>query len=83
MVKELLIFPIIQRTVNTRTAIYGYFLTSTQLPMVLADYAVNLPVPPMAVIGAIILICFGLGCVMGTLPLVFITVPIFAPVVVV
>ena len=29
----------------------------------------------------IILICFGLGCVMGTLPLVFITVPIFAPVV--
>jgi tripartite ATP-independent transporter DctM subunit len=63
------------------TAIYGYFLTSTQLPMELADYAVNLPVPPVAVIGAIILICFGLGCVMGTLPLVFITVPIFAPVV--
>jgi C4-dicarboxylate transporter DctM subunit len=63
------------------TAIYGYFLTSTQLPMVLADYATNLPVSPMAVIAAIILICFGLGCVMGTLPLVFITVPIFAPVV--
>ena len=63
------------------TAIYGYFLTSTQLPMVLADYAVNLAVPPVAVIGAIIAICFGLGCVMGTLPLVFITVPIFAPVV--
>ena len=63
------------------TAIYGYFLTFTQLPMVLADYAVNLAVPPVAVIGAIIAICFGLGCVMGTLPLVFITVPIFAPVV--
>jgi tripartite ATP-independent transporter DctM subunit len=63
------------------TAIYGYFLTSTQLPMQLADYATTLPVPPVAVIGAIILICFGLGCVMGTLPLVFITVPIFAPVV--
>lgn len=63
------------------TAIYGYFLTSTQLPMVLADYATNLPVSPMAVIAVIILICFGLGCVMGTLPLVFITVPIFAPVV--
>jgi tripartite ATP-independent transporter DctM subunit len=63
------------------TAIYGYFLTSTQLPMELASYATNLPVPPVAIIGAIILICFGLGCVMGTLPLVFITVPIFAPVV--
>lgn len=63
------------------TAIYGYFLTSTQLPMALASYATNLDVPPVFVVGAIIAICFGLGCVMGTLPLVFITVPIFAPVV--
>ncbi len=63
------------------TAIYGYFLTSTQLPMALASYATNLQVPPVFVVGMIILICFGLGCVMGTLPLVFITVPIFAPVV--
>ena len=63
------------------TAIYGYFLTSTQLPMELANYATNLAISPMAIIGAIVLICFGLGCIMGTLPLVFITVPIFAPVV--
>jgi len=63
------------------TAIYGYFLTSTQLPMELANFTVGLDVPPFAIIFAIVLICFGLGCVMGTLPLVFITVPIFAPVV--
>lgn len=63
------------------TAIYGYFLTSTQLPMELANYATELAVPPVAIIAAIVAICFGLGCVMGTLPLVFITVPIFAPVV--
>ncbi len=63
------------------TAIYGYFLTSTQLPMELATYATTLPIPPVAVIGIIILICFCLGCIMGTLPLIFITVPIFAPVV--
>jgi len=63
------------------TAIYGYFLTSTQLPMELANYATNLAIPPVAIIAAIVTICFGLGCVMGTLPLVFITVPIFAPVV--
>jgi C4-dicarboxylate transporter, DctM subunit len=63
------------------TAIYGYFLTSTQLPMELATYATGLSVPPVAIIAAIVAICFGLGCVMGTLPLVFITVPIFAPVV--
>ena len=63
------------------TAIYGYFLTSTQLPMELAAYATELPVPPVVVIGIIIFICFALGCVMGTMPLIFITVPIFAPVV--
>ncbi len=32
------------------TAIYGYFLTSTQLPMDLANYATSLPVSPMAII---------------------------------
>jgi C4-dicarboxylate transporter DctM subunit len=63
------------------SAIYGYFLTSTQLPMQLADFAVSLDVAPFAVVMAICLICAALGCVMGTLPLIFITVPIFAPVV--
>lgn len=62
------------------TAIYGYFLTSTQLPMELADYVVGLEVHPFIIVMAIIMVCFTLGCVMGTLPLVFITVPIFAPV---
>ena len=37
--------------------------------------------PPYMVIAAIIGCCFVLGCMLGTLPLVFITVPIFAPVV--
>ena len=63
------------------TAIYGYFLTSTQLPMELADYVVGLEVRPIIIVMAIIMVCFALGCVMGTLPLVFITVPIFAPVI--
>ena len=62
------------------TAIYGYFLTSTQLPMELANFVVSLEVPPFLIVIAIIMVCFALGCVMGTLPLVFITVPIFAPV---
>jgi len=63
------------------TAIYGYFLTSTQLPMELANFVIGLEVPPYVILLAIIMACFALGCVMGTLPLVFITVPIFAPVV--
>jgi TRAP-type C4-dicarboxylate transport system permease large subunit len=49
--------------------------------MELADYVVGLEVNPFIIVMAIIMVCFALGCVMGTLPLVFITVPIFAPVV--
>jgi C4-dicarboxylate transporter, DctM subunit len=49
--------------------------------MQLAAWAGDLPVPPYVVIAVMIAICFSLGCIMGTLPLVFITVPIFAPVV--
>ncbi len=62
------------------TAIYGYFLTSTQLPMDLADWVVNLPVSRMVIFTAVIAVFFVLGCLMCTLPLVFITVPIFATV---
>jgi TRAP-type C4-dicarboxylate transport system permease large subunit len=49
--------------------------------MELADYVVGLEVRPIIIVMAIIMVCFVLGCVMGTLPLVFITVPIFAPVI--
>lgn len=63
------------------TAIFGYFLTSTRLPMELAAFVTGLDVPRVVIMAAIIAACFMLGCVMGTLPLVFITVPIFAPVV--
>ena len=63
------------------TAIFGYFLTSTQLPMDLANFVVSLDVPPFVIISSILIVCLILGCIMGTLPLVFITVPIFAPVV--
>jgi tripartite ATP-independent transporter DctM subunit len=63
------------------TAVYGYFLTSTQLPMQMAKFVVGLDVPPYIVLSAILMVCFALGCVMGTLPLVFITAPIFTPIV--
>jgi len=63
------------------TTVYGYFLTSTQLPMQFAAYVVEIDVHRAVIMAAIIAACFIMGCVMGTLPLIFITVPIFAPVV--
>jgi len=49
--------------------------------MEVANYVVGLKVSPYVIVLAIIMVCFTLGCVMGTLPLVLITVPVFAPVV--
>lgn len=63
------------------TAMFGIYLTSSQMPGDLAAWVHGLDVPPFAVVIAMLLICGFLGCLMGTLPLVFITVPIFAPIV--
>jgi len=49
--------------------------------MEVANYVVGLKVSPYVIVLAIIMVCFTLGCVMGTLPLVLITVPVLAPVV--
>jgi len=63
------------------TMIFGRFLAATQLPMELASFVVNLPVPPWVVLTTIISFYFVFGCIMGTLPLIVLTVPIFFPVI--
>ncbi|MCL0065612.1 TRAP transporter large permease, partial [Dehalococcoidia bacterium] len=64
------------------TMIFGYFLAVTRLPMEFAAFAAGLPIPPFAVFGGILLVYLLLGCIMGVLPMVLLTVPIFYPVVV-
>ncbi len=61
-------------------AIYGRFLAVTGLPRELATWAVELPLPPVAILFVILLIYLVLGFFIDALALILLTVPIFYPV---
>lgn len=60
--------------------IFGYALTVSRLPYVMADFAASLPVAPMVIMLMILVILFVLGCFIPAIPLLLITVPIFLPI---
>ncbi len=61
-------------------AIYGRFLGISGLPRELATWAVELPLPPVAILFIILLIYLILGFFIDALALILLTVPIFYPV---
>ncbi len=61
-------------------AMYGRFLAITGLPGGLATWAVELPLPPVAILAIILIIYLILGCFIDALALILLTVPIFYPV---
>ncbi len=61
-------------------AIYGRFLAISGLPGGLARWAVELPLPPAAILTVILFIYLVLGCFIDALALILLTVPIFYPV---
>ncbi len=61
-------------------SIYGRFLAITGLPSGLASWAVELPLPPVAILAMILLIYLVLGFFVDALALILLTVPIFQPV---
>ncbi len=61
-------------------SVYGRFLAITGLPGGLAQWAVQLPLPPIAIMAIILLIYLILGCFIDALALILLTVPIFYPV---
>ena len=60
-------------------AIYGEFLHLTYIPVLVADWTVGLPLPPFAVMIAILLILMVMGCVIDALAMILLTIPIFYP----
>jgi len=62
--------------------IFGRFIAISRIPFALAQWAANMPLPPFAVMGIILLIYFVLGCFIDALAMVLLTIPIFYPVVV-
>ncbi|WP_119153768.1 TRAP transporter large permease [Caldimonas tepidiphila] len=54
-------------------------LALTQMPTALADWVSNLEIPPLAIIGTILLLYVVLGCVMDELSMIMLTVPVLFP----
>jgi len=61
--------------------IFGYFLTMSQIPTLLADFIVGLPIPSAMTIWLILFVYIILGAIMPIMPAIILTVPVFLPVV--
>lgn len=65
----------------TGAVIFGHFMAITNIPFVLADWVGGLPLPPMAVMGVVIVIFFMGGFFMDSMALIVVAIPIFFPIV--
>lgn len=66
----------------TGAVIFGHFLAITQLPSNIAQTTAVLPLPAWGIMGVIIIFYLIAGCFVDALALVFLTTPIFYPVVI-
>jgi len=57
------------------------FVALTNIPAALADFTSGLPLPPLAIVGIILVIYIFLGCFLDVMAMILITVPIFFPLV--
>ncbi len=60
--------------------IFNKFVAVTRVPFALADWVVGLNLPPLVIMGMIIVVYLIGGCFMDALGLILLTVPIFFPV---
>lgn len=61
--------------------IFGHFLAVTTIPMKVGEWVAYLPLPPWMIVGAIILIYLIMGCLMDSLAMIMLTVPLFYPII--
>jgi len=59
--------------------ILGYFLAVTRLPFELADFVGGLPINRYFILGLILILYLLLGCIMDSLAMILLTIPIFYP----
>ncbi|WP_134681513.1 TRAP transporter large permease [Paracoccus ravus] len=60
---------------------FNAFLAQTQTPMLAAQAIQNAGLSPMLVLGAILLLYLALGCVMDSMSMLLLTIPIFYPII--
>lgn len=61
--------------------IFAKFITLSHLPTELANWIASLALPPVAVVAVMLLSYIVLGCIMDTLAMIILTVPIYLPVI--
>ena len=61
--------------------VFGRFLAVSRIPYDLAQWISAFPLPPVAIMGIIVLMYFVGGCFIDALALIMLTIPIFFPVV--
>jgi len=61
--------------------VFGHFLAVTRIPFDVGAWVLGLQMPPWAVMAMIILIYIVLGCLMDSLAMIMLTIPIFFPVI--
>ena len=59
--------------------IFKHFMMVSTIPFWLSDFVSGLPLPPLAIMGVIILLYLLLGCVLDASAMVLLTVPILFP----
>ena len=61
--------------------VFGHFLAVTTIPTEVGAWVAGLPVPPVVVMAMIIVTYLFLGCLMDSLAMIMLTIPVFYPVV--
>jgi len=61
--------------------VFGHFLTVTSIPAEIGDWVQGLQIHPYLVIALIIFIYLVMGCLMDSLAMIMLTIPIFYPVI--
>lgn len=78
-VKDALRITCMVMIIITGAVVFGHFMAVAKIPLILAAWVVGLPLPPVAVMGVIVLIYLLGGCFMDALALITLTIPIFYP----
>lgn len=62
--------------------LFNYFVAVTTIPFLLSDFISALPVPPLLIVIAMMVIYILLGCVMDPIAMILLTIPIFFPMII-
>jgi tripartite ATP-independent transporter DctM subunit len=61
-------------------SVFGSFITLSRLPTALANFVTALNFPALGVLVVILIIYAILGCIISTIPMILLTLPIFLPI---